>query len=191
MVGVVTFQDVKTFSNFKIYLDNHQILDSELPARDKTKYYELCRGQKMFLHGNLIDGLSGKLVAAMISKTTTIADDIKSVNPIYSIQDLERWDKTFKCFEDLGMSLGFLRARIDKLVEISRKYNNVSESCIAKYALVEEKKAALKTEVWTLAERIADLKASIKTAEAEIDGFKKEMEDIDSDYCSIALAPLS
>ncbi|XP_073029405.1 B3 domain-containing protein Os01g0234100-like [Primulina eburnea] len=189
--SVVKFQDAKQFKDFKICVDA-LVVDSELPAFEKLKYYELCCSQKMFLHGHLIQGLGSKLVVAMICKTANIAAAIKSLSLVPSLQDLKRWDITLKSFEDLGMGVGFLRARIDKLVEISRKYETVNESWYAIFEHVEEKTRALKKEVSTmdaLAESIAGLKASIESVEDEMDAIKEEMKDIDTEYFEAAAAP--
>lgn len=166
--SVVKFQEVERFDDFKIYVDG-LVVDSELPAFDKIKYYDLCCSQKMFLHGHLIEGLGSKLVAAMICKTANIAAAIKSFSRVPSLQDLECWDKTLKSFEDLGKSVGFLRARIDKLFKILRTYETVIESWNVKSALVEEKMRALRKKVSTmdaLAESIAALKTSTESVVA-------------------------
>ncbi|XP_073309000.1 B3 domain-containing protein Os01g0234100-like isoform X3 [Primulina huaijiensis] len=185
--SVLKFQDVKRFEDFKIYVDG-LILDSELPVHAKMKYYELCCSRKMFLHDRMT-GLSSKLVTGMISETSNIADAIQSTSLAASLHNLESWDNTLKAFEDLGMSVGFLRTRIDMLVKISRKYQTINESNSAKSVQVEEKKRALNEKVSSmdaLRKSIAALEESIKSLEAEIDG---EKEGLGSEFNKIATAP--
>ncbi|XP_075478051.1 B3 domain-containing protein Os01g0234100-like isoform X3 [Primulina tabacum] len=185
--SVLKFQDVKRFKDFKIYVDG-LILDSELPVHAKMKYYELCCSRKMFLHDRMT-GLSSKLVTGMISETSNIADAIQSTSLVASLHNLESWDNTLKAFEELGMSVGFLRTRIDKLVKISRKYQTINESNSAKCVQVEEKKRALNEKVSSmdvLRKSIAALEESIKSLEAEIDG---EKEGLGSEFNKIATAP--
>ncbi|XP_073120275.1 B3 domain-containing protein Os01g0234100-like [Henckelia pumila] len=180
----------KLQEDFKIHVDGDLIVDSELPAFDKMKYYVLCRSQGMFLHGQLIEGLGSKLVTAMICKTTDIATAIKSLSHVPSLGDLERWDKTLKAFEDLGMNVGFLRTRIDMLAKILHKYHQtVNKSSSAKFAQVEEEKRALNEKVSTmdaLQKSIAVLEESIKCLESEIDG---EEEGLRFEFSKIASAP--
>ncbi|XP_073126630.1 B3 domain-containing protein Os01g0234100-like isoform X2 [Henckelia pumila] len=185
--SVLKFQNVTRFDAFKIYVDG-LILDAELPVDAKRTYYELCCSQKMFLHGR-VTGLSRLLVTGMISETCNIADAIQSMSIAASLHNLESWDNTLKAFEDLGMNVGFLRARIDKLIKISRKYQTINKSNSAKSAQVEEKKRSLNDKslaLDALQKCISALKESIKSLEAEIDGAK---EGLGFEFCKIAAAP--
>ncbi|KZV55680.1 hypothetical protein F511_24357 [Dorcoceras hygrometricum] len=185
--SVLKFQDVKRFEDFQIHVDG-LILDSELPVDAKVKYYALCCSQKMFLHKR-VTGLSRSLVVGMISETANIADAIKSTSLAASLHNLESWDNTLKAFEDLGMSVGFLRTRIDMLVKVSRKYETINESKSAEYKLIEEKKRSLNEIVSTmdaLRKSMEALKELIKNLEAKIDG---DMEGLGSEFNRIATAP--
>lgn len=95
----VDFKDVKGFEDFNIHV-NGLILDSEIPQHLRTKYYELCCSQKIFLHDHLIEGLNSKLVAGMISETINIADAIRAAKITQSLRHLESWDnsKSFRRF---------------------------------------------------------------------------------------------
>ncbi|GFP84560.1 B3 domain-containing protein os01g0234100 [Phtheirospermum japonicum] len=132
--SVIYFKDVKGFEDFKIQLDG-LILDSEIPTNLRTKYYNLCCSQKSYLHDHLIKGLSSKLAVAVISEITNIADAVRSSDLATSIQHLECWEKTLKAFENLGMAVGFLVDRVQKLVIVSREYQSIVET---KRALAEK-----------------------------------------------------
>ncbi|KZV50226.1 hypothetical protein F511_03180 [Dorcoceras hygrometricum] len=185
--SVLKFQDVKRFEDFQIHVDG-LILDSELPVDAKVKYYTLCCSQKMFLHEG-VTGLSRSLVVGMISETSNIADAIKSTSLAASLHNLESWDNTLKAFEDLGMSVGFLRTRIDMLVKVSRKYQTINESKSAKHKLIEETKRSLNDKVSNmdaLRKIIEALMDLIQNLEAKIDG---DMEGLRSEFNRIATAP--
>ncbi|XP_073030588.1 B3 domain-containing protein Os01g0234100-like [Primulina eburnea] len=186
--SVVKFQGMKGFEDFKISVDG-LILDSELPTDVRVKYYELCSSQKMFLHDHLITGLGSKLVSGVISETSNIADAIKSASVTHSIHNLECWEKTLKAFEALGMNVGFLRTRVDKLVKISRQYQASNQPKDAKLAQVEARKKALGERVSTmeaLQKSIATLQESIKILEAEIDGIEGKNEELGLEFKEIA-----
>ncbi|GFP86535.1 B3 domain-containing protein os01g0234100 [Phtheirospermum japonicum] len=126
---LVHFKDVKSFGDFKIQVDNDGlILDSEIPKHLRKKYYELCISQNKFLHENLKKGLHRKLATGVILETINIADAIRAAKPSTALSDLESYDATLKAFEDLGMAVGFLRARIDKLLSFPRESISVIES---------------------------------------------------------------
>ncbi|KAL3614198.1 hypothetical protein CASFOL_042272 [Castilleja foliolosa] len=124
---IIYFKDVKGFEDFKIQSDG-LILDSDIPTNFRTKYYNLCCSQKLFLHDHLIKSLSSKLAVAVISEITNIADAIRSSNLATSIHHLECWVKTLKAFKDLGMAVGFLADRVQKLVIVSREYRSIVET---------------------------------------------------------------
>ncbi|XP_073120276.1 B3 domain-containing protein Os01g0234100-like [Henckelia pumila] len=193
--AAIKFQDVKRFEDFKIHVDG-QLLDSELSVQTKMKYYELCLSLKVFLHDGLMEGLGSKLVAGVISKTSDIASAITSARlaPFPPLRDLQSWDKALIAFEELGMSVGFMRARIAKLVQISRACETVNGSWSAKWAAVEETDRALKEKVSTmdaLLESIETLKASKRSVEEEMNAFEEEVGDLDSEFSLVAAAPWS
>ncbi|KAI3448102.1 hypothetical protein Pfo_004767 [Paulownia fortunei] len=168
--SLVSFKDVKGFEDFNIHVDG-LILDSEIPMHLRTKYYELCHSQNMFLHDNLIQGLNSKLAAGMISETINIADAIRAAKRSTAPIHLESWDKTLKAFEDLGMVVGFLRARIHKLLSLSREYQ-------AKIILKRTERAAAEDEMRALKMKLSDVKMWIENLDAEIDALKVKNEDL-------------
>lgn len=102
----------------------------------------------------------------MISETTNISDAIKSASITHSFHNLECWEKILEAFEALGMNVGFLRTRVDKLVKISRQYQATNQPKEAKFAQLEARKKALGERVSameTLQKSIATLQEVIKT----------------------------
>nr|GFA01309.1 hypothetical protein [Tanacetum cinerariifolium] len=75
--SVIEFKDIKGVDDFSIVVDN-LVIDSEIPKHFQIKYYDLCRGQNMYLHENLLKGLNVKLAVGIILETITIADAIRA-----------------------------------------------------------------------------------------------------------------
>ncbi|CAA3001808.1 B3 domain-containing Os01g0234100-like [Olea europaea subsp. europaea] len=177
----VDFKDVKGFEDFNIHV-NGLILDSEIPQHLRTKYYELCCSQKMFLHDHLIEGLNSKLVAGMISETINIADAIRAAKITQSLRHLESWDKTLKAFEDLGMEVGFLRARLLKLVSLSRQSIAIIESKKHERAKAEE-------DIRDLEVKLLQAKRLMRHIENEIEALKKDDEKLAITFEEFAATP--
>lgn len=160
--SVIPFEEVKSIMDFNI-LANGLIINSELPKYLQGKYYDLCCSQNAFLHEHLIDGLNCKLVAGIISETINIADAIRASNITTPVDDFATWDRTLTAFEGLGMKVGFLRARLDGLIDIaseSKSYKNVRVErdnakeelgvLVAKLSAVKEKMTRLNTDIEAL-----------------------------------------
>ncbi|KAK4424190.1 B3 domain-containing protein [Sesamum alatum] len=177
----LSFKDVRCFEDFNIHVDG-LILDSEIPMHLRTKYYELCRSQNMFLHDNVVSGLNSKLAAGMILETTNIADAIRAADPTMGSNHLESWDKTLKAFEDLGMMVGFLRARIHKLVSLSRESQTVIE-------LKRTERAAAEDEMSSLNEKLSNVGALIKRLDSEIAALQVKNEELGFVFKEVARAP--
>ncbi|XP_009778964.2 B3 domain-containing protein Os01g0234100-like isoform X2 [Nicotiana sylvestris] len=176
------FKDVKDFSGFNILVDG-LIVDSEIPAHIRNKYYDLCCTQKSFLHDHLLGGLNCKLAAGMITETVNIADAIRASNISTSRDYLEAWDNTLKGFECLGMEVGFLRARLNKLVSLSSEPQQILES--KRNELVEAKE-----EMRNLETKLLKVKQVIKNLDSEIDLTTKDA-SFELKFKAVAAAPWS
>ncbi|KAK6159360.1 hypothetical protein DH2020_006674 [Rehmannia glutinosa] len=179
--SVVYFKDVKSFEDFKIQVDG-LILDSEIPTNLRTKYYHICCSQKRCLHDCLIKGLSSKLAVVMISETVNIADAIKSAELATSLHHFECWEKTLKAFEDLGMAVGFLRDRLQKLVGLSREFCSTVETQRIKRAQADEQMSNL--EATSL-----NVKTLIGSLEAEVEALKWKNKKLGFEFQMLAQAP--
>lgn len=132
--SVVPFKEVKCMENFDVDI-NGLILNSEFSKYHLTKYYELCCSQNLFLHEHILEGLNFKLVAGIISETINISDAIRACKITTSECDFSTWDKTLQASEMLGMNVGFLRTRLNKLASLA------SESKRCKDARLDEDQA--------------------------------------------------
>lgn len=174
--SLLRFEDVKSFQDFSIQV-NGLILDSEIPKHVKTKYYDLCRSQNKFLHDKLVKDLNSQLVAGVISETINIADGIRAINPSRCLDYLQTWDKTLNGFEHLGMVVGFLRARIHKLLSL----------CSIEFKVRERAKVI--EEVEALIAKFEDAKTRIENIQAEIRALKVKNNVIGSTFKEMACAP--
>ncbi|KAM5549256.1 B3 domain-containing protein Os01g0234100-like [Rosa sericea] len=125
--SVIPFKEVKGMENFDVII-NGLVLNSEFSKYHLTKYYELCCSQSSFLHKHILEGLNFKLVAGIISETINISDAIRACKITTSECDFLTWDKTLQASETLGMNVGFLRTRLNKLASLaseSKRYSNL------------------------------------------------------------------
>ncbi|KAI3446001.1 hypothetical protein Pfo_002666 [Paulownia fortunei] len=176
--SIVKFKDVKCFEDFKISVGD-LIIDSEIPTDIRKKYYELCCSQKMFLHDHLIEGLSSKLAAVMISETINIVDAIRAASLATSLHHLKCWDKTLKGFEVLGMSVGFLRTQLHKLIRLSCESQSIIEAKKEKLAQIDE-------EIGTLKASVLKVKESMNSLEAEVEALEVKNEKLGFEFMELA-----
>ncbi|XP_052184588.1 B3 domain-containing protein Os01g0234100-like isoform X2 [Diospyros lotus] len=161
--SVVDFKDIKSIDDFTIVADG-LVIDSEIPRQVWTKYYELCRHKKSFLHGRLLQGLNCRLIAGIISETVNIADAIKASKITTSRRHFTTWDKTLKAFEDMGMDVGFLRARLDRLLSLVIE-QEVLEAKKLERSQVEAEMRTLEVKLCNLEEEIEDIQANCSKLE--------------------------
>nr|XP_017251713.1 PREDICTED: B3 domain-containing protein Os01g0234100-like [Daucus carota subsp. sativus] len=191
---VIDFKDVKTFSHFNIIVYGFSI-DHRISQHLRVKYYELCCSQKSYLHDQLKDGLNLQLVVGVISETISIADAIRSSMPTSS-ENLISWDKILEGFEILGMKVGFLRARINKLVTISSDAKDALERKILEKVNAEEELRALilekvkaEKEVKALQIKLIDVKKVIANSDHKIEYMKKRAERLEAVFLQESKAP--
>ncbi|OMO70918.1 hypothetical protein CCACVL1_18578 [Corchorus capsularis] len=138
--SLTDFKNVTSFEDFIVVVNGLIIKNSELLPKDiQKKYYDLCCSQKAYLHDHLIKGFNCKLVCGMICETIKIAEAIRAANLTTSQRSFETWNKTLKSFEGLGMNVGFLRARLEQLMNLSLKLKRYQEASVEQANLQEEK----------------------------------------------------
>ncbi|XP_076940159.1 B3 domain-containing protein Os01g0234100-like [Bidens hawaiensis] len=164
--------------DFSIVVDD-LIIDSEIPKDFQVKYYELCHSQNSYLHENLVKGLNVKLAAGVILHTVTLADAIRACKVGVARDDFDTWDKTLKAFEELGMKVGFLRARISKLIGLLFESKELLETKKNEQVKVED-------EMKIMSEKLCGLKDVMKNLVVEIETLGKNLE---LDFCKEANAP--
>ncbi|KAK8367965.1 hypothetical protein V6Z12_A01G007900 [Gossypium hirsutum] len=165
--SIVDFREVKNFE-FSKYL--------------QMKYYELCCNQNSFLHENLLEGLNCKLVAGVIAETINIADAIRAAKLTTPHDSFLTWDKTLRSFEGLGMKVGFLRARLDKLMNLLTKSRRYKE---AKLEQANSNEEQLKLEA-----KLAEVTHTLTKLDREIRLFKQEnADDLEALFREVANGP--
>ncbi|XP_076942287.1 B3 domain-containing protein Os01g0234100-like [Bidens hawaiensis] len=170
--SVLEFQEVKSIDDFSIVVDG-LLLDSLIPENFIIKYYDLCKSQNAYLHENLLKGLNTKATAGIIHETVTIADAIRACKPDTAHDDLDTWDKTLESWEKLGMKVGFLRARISKIVGILFKPNELLEVKRNVRAKAQENEK-------TLSKRLHAVRGVIKNLDHEIESLKRKGENLEA-----------
>lgn len=178
--SVVDFKDVKSFENFNVVVDG-LIIDCEIPQHLRVKYFELCCSQKSYLHDQLIDGMNFHLVVGIILETINIADAIRSSKPT-TCENLKVWDNTLKAFEILGMKVGFIRARINKLLTLSSDSEEALKCKILKKVEAEEELKALEI-------KSCSVKEVIENSNCEIEAMKKNAERLEDVFMEESKAP--
>ncbi|KAA8536185.1 hypothetical protein F0562_028663 [Nyssa sinensis] len=179
--SAVDFKDVNSIENFTILVDG-LIIDSEIPSHLQTKYYELCCSQQTFLHDHLLEGLNCKLAAGIISETVNIADAIRASKLTTSQHNFTTWDKTLKAFEALGLNVGFLCARLNRLVSLAFESQGLIESKRLERAQAEE-------ELRSLEAKLLEVKAVTRNLDAEIEVLKVKGERLELMFQEEASAP--
>ncbi|WOH13851.1 hypothetical protein DCAR_0933362 [Daucus carota subsp. sativus] len=172
--------DVKGYENFSIIVDR-LIIDCEIPHDLRVKYYELCCSQNSYLHDELIDGLNLRLVVGVIFEIISIADAIRS-SKTRKCEDLKAWDNSLKAFEILGMKVGFLRARINKLLILSSDLEDA-----LKRKIVEKAKAEEELEVLEI--KRSRVKELIENSDYEIQAMKKKSKNLEAAFLEESQAP--
>ncbi|KAK3222322.1 hypothetical protein Dsin_009347 [Dipteronia sinensis] len=170
---VVQFKDVTSLDNFNILVDG-MVIDSELPENMRIKYYNLCCSQNAFLHENIIQGINFKLIVGTISETVNIADALRNCNLSTSRDEFSTWDKSLKAFELLGMNVGFLRARLYRLLKLAFESEGATE--IRRYIEAKAQKAQAEEEIRSIQTRLMELKGDCVRFSAEVESLKSKTE---------------
>ncbi|XP_028770969.1 B3 domain-containing protein Os01g0234100-like [Neltuma alba] len=178
--STITFQQVTSIENFSIVVDG-LVLDSELSKHLKTKYYELCCSQGMFLHEHLLEGQNCKLVVGMICETINIADAIRASKITTSSDSFEVWYKSLKALEMFGMNVSFLLARLEQLMSLASKSKRYTETRIKRDQAEEEKKV--------LEQKIEEVKKTIRRLDGELDSQNQNLERLEAEFQDLAKTP--
>ncbi|XP_026440088.1 B3 domain-containing protein Os01g0234100-like [Papaver somniferum] len=160
-------QDVTNLESFTIVV-NGLIIDSEISANVRTKYYELCCSQKTHLHRHLIQGMNSKLVAGMICETVNIADAIRGSKLSTPKDEYKAWQKSLIGFKHLGMNVEFLLSRLDMLLKLALESEHALE--------YNEQDRAKEEELSTLEKRILELRNESTRLEKEVETLKVNAE---------------
>ncbi|XP_065872820.1 B3 domain-containing protein Os01g0234100-like [Euphorbia lathyris] len=179
------FKDVDDIRSFSIIV-NGLAIDSEISDHHRTKYYQLCRSQSSFLHDNLLESINNKLAAEIIVGTVNISEGIRASKLGCSHSDFAVWDKTLKGFELLGMDVGFLRSRLDRLMNLAAESEEAVESECRKYRLEQ---ARIDEEMRSLEAKLTELKEARRKLEDEIETLKVKAESQEKTFRETVDAP--
>ncbi|KAK4772287.1 hypothetical protein SAY86_014062 [Trapa natans] len=180
------FKDVATFENFKILIDGAP-LDSEFLEDIRLKYYDLCCSQNEFLHENLMEGINLKLIVGAISEIVSISDAVRACNLSTNRDLLLSWDRTLNAFDLLGMNVGFLRARLKRLISLA--FDLDSEVEARKLAEARSKRAFVEDEIRKLEMKLSELEEANEKLEIEIGSLRPKVETYELKFCEQVNAP--
>ncbi|KAK9286003.1 hypothetical protein L1049_025206 [Liquidambar formosana] len=185
-VPAVQFKDIINYENFHI-LVNGLLVDSELSEDVRSKYYKLCCSQNAFLHDHLVGGFNCQLIAGIISETVNIADAIRACKLTTTRDEFASWENSLKAFELLGMSVGFLHARLHRLVSFVFE----SEGAMDRKRYIEAKTEQGRTEdeIRNLEAKLAELKEASERFGADIESLKSKAEHYELKFQEEVTAP--
>ncbi|KAI3452031.1 hypothetical protein Pfo_008696 [Paulownia fortunei] len=180
------FKDVKSFEEFHIVV-NGVCIDSELPEHIRRKYHELCCSKNAFLHDCLLPGLYSKLAAGMIVETVNIADVIRGCKLTTPRKDFEVWEKSLRSFELLGLNVGFLRARLRKLLSLAFDSEGALE--IRTYWEAQKEQGCTKDEIQKLEAKLVELKELSAKYDQIVENLKTKAESYELKFQEEVNAP--
>ncbi|KAL2241688.1 B3 domain-containing protein Os01g0234100 [Sesamum indicum] len=180
------FKDVKSFEEFHIVV-NGVCIDSELPEHIRRKYYELCCSKNAFLHDRVLPGLYSKLAAGMIVETINIADVIRGCKLNTPRKDFEVWEKSLRSFELLGLNVGFLRARLRRLLSLAFDTEGASE--VRRYWETQKEQSRTEEEIQKLEAKLVELKELSAKYGHEIENLKTKAESYELKFQEEVDAP--
>ncbi|KAH7835488.1 hypothetical protein Vadar_026550 [Vaccinium darrowii] len=165
---------------------NGWTIDSELLSTHvRTKYYDLCCTKKSYIHEGLLPTIDSKMAVGIISETINIADAIQACNISTSPYELALWDKTLEAFGLLGMNVGFLHDRVDRLVSLSSESKEVSN----KYAEASIERDGVQSEIKSLELKLLGLKQDRSRLDDEMEGLKEKEQKNEFLFQKEAIAP--
>ncbi|KAF8028487.1 hypothetical protein BT93_E1185 [Corymbia citriodora subsp. variegata] len=178
--SVIDFEDATSIENFSIITEG-SVIESKLSKHLRAKYYELCRCRKTFLHARLLEGLNCKLAAGIISETVNIADAIQAARITTSTEDFDMWATTLKAFRDLGMDVGFLQARLGRLISLALALKSCEEA--------KSKRARAAEEMSRLQAELTEVKDAMSRLHAEMETTSNDNHELDMAFRQVASAP--
>ncbi|XP_047315525.1 B3 domain-containing protein Os01g0234100-like isoform X2 [Impatiens glandulifera] len=166
------FEDL-SFEDFHIVVDGFCI-DSKLPEQTMTKYYELCCDKNEFLHSRVVRGLNLHLVAGIISEIVNISDSLKTCTLSTPKDEFVVWEKTLKSFELLGMNVGFLHARLCRLLSLAHESEEAVE--VRKYWEAKSEKNRIEEDIRSVEAKLIELLEASEKYDGVIEALKPKVE---------------
>ncbi|KAI3994346.1 hypothetical protein MKX01_012603, partial [Papaver californicum] len=175
-------QDVTDLESFTITV-NGLIIDPEISENYRSKYYQLCRSQKTYLHKHLMQEVNSKLVAGIICETVDIADAIRASEFGTPKDDFKAWRKSLIGFKHLGMNVNALLSRIDILLKLAM---DAEHSFDYKETMIRQN--CIKREIATLDMKILELRNESVRLEREVKALQVNKEKHEAFY-SVVKSP--
>nr|GMC97141.1 B3 domain-containing protein Os01g0234100-like [Ipomoea batatas] len=182
----VSFGDIKSFEDFTIVINN-QCVDSGIPKHVRRKYYELCSSKNAFLHECLLPGLCCELVVGVIFELVSIADAIRTCKLTTTIKEFEKWDKSLRSFELLGMKTVFLRTHLQRLQSLALGSEGASDS--KRYREAKAGLSRTEDEIRNLELKLAALKETSEKYGADAEALKLKAESHEEKFQGEVEAP--
>ncbi|KAM5549240.1 B3 domain-containing protein Os01g0234100-like [Rosa sericea] len=184
-IPATDFGDVENTEDFTI-LVNGVSINSCLSGEIRNRYYDLCCSQRSFLHNHLLESINGKLAAEIITETINIANAIRACRLSTPHGAYVLWEKTLDAFEILGMNVGFLRARLKRLLSLSFR---TKQALIRKSKEAKLEQARAKDKVITLESKYWKWKERMVSADAKVEALKEVAERRELFFQEEAVAP--
>ncbi|KAI3994348.1 hypothetical protein MKX01_012605 [Papaver californicum] len=143
--SIVQYQDIESFGSFRI---------------------SLCCSQKACLHKHLAPRMNSKLVAGIISETVNIADAIRASTLDTPKENFETWARGLEAFGQLGMNVGCLLSRLNKLLKLAFDSEQAFE--YKRYRDIVIRKNNVDEEITSLEMKILYLKNDSRRLEKDI-----------------------
>lgn len=178
--NVRDFKDIKSIEDFTVVVDG-LVIDSEISKHVMVKYYKLCCSQKQYLHDGLVEGINSKLASGIVSETVNIADAIRVSKITTSADNFSTWGRTLKAFADLGMEVGFLLARLHKLVKLDVEPRRLKDA--------RNERFDADREIILLEDKLMKVKKTMKILDAEIASLQKNENMLELMFRETAKAP--
>lgn len=180
------FKEMIDYEHFNS-LVKESVIDSELSEDIRAKYYKLCCSQNEFLHNHLTEGINSQLISGIISEIVNIADALSACSLSTSRDEFSSWGKTLKAFELLGMNVGFLNDRLQKLVRLAFESEGAMDRM--KYIEAKTNRARTEEEIRSLEAKLVGLKEASEMFAADIETLKLKGERYELKFQEEVTAP--
>ncbi|KAI3933826.1 hypothetical protein MKW92_013149 [Papaver armeniacum] len=176
---IAGIQEFTNLDGFTIIV-NDMLIDPEISEDVRSKYYELCRSQKAYLHEHLMEGPNRKIVAAIISDIVNIADAVRAIKLSTPKDIFEVWEKSLKFYKHVGMNVDFLLSRVSihRRQALAFDYNG---------AVIEENR--LKEEMTAREAKILELRNASMSLERELTTLEGNREKHEAAFQSMVNSP--
>ncbi|GER30877.1 B3 domain-containing protein [Striga asiatica] len=185
-ISSIQFNDIKGFEDFRIMV-NGVCLDPELPEHIRRAYYDLCCSKNAYLHDRVLPGLYSKLAAGMIVETISIADFIRGCKLTTPRKDFEVGEKSLRSFELLGLNVGFLRARLRRLLSLA--HDSEGGMDVRRYFEAQKEKSELEDEIWKLETKLVELKELYGKCACDVENLQAKAESYQAKFQEEVDAP--